>query len=273
MLTLLTRQSTGPRPLAAAISSSAAAGSARSATTPSAAPASSCARSTRSESRPVTTTRAPSAARSRAVASPIPAVEPVTTQTRSRRSRSMARASLRQDVSVTTLLLARHGETDWNRDRRWQGHADRPLTDRGRAQSAALAERLADIALDAFYASDLQRARETAAVVAAKQGLEVIELRDLREVDVGSWEGLTREEAEASFPDGYRRWLAGGTGWDDGETYEQMSARVIAAVERIAAAHKGGRVLVVSHGGPIRAIHAAALGLAVDAYRRIRPVE
>lgn len=173
---------------------------------------------------------------------------------------------------MTTLLLARHGETDWNHARRWQGHADRPLTERGRAQAAALAERLADIALDAVYASDLQRARETAAVVAARQGVEVIELRDLREVDVGSWEGLTREEAEARFPDGYRRWLAGGTGWDDGETYEQMSARVISAVERIAA-HEPGGVLIVSHGGPIRAIHAAALGLGVDAYRRIRPVE
>lgn len=174
---------------------------------------------------------------------------------------------------MTTLLLARHGETDWNRARRWQGHADRPLTDRGRAQGAALAERLADVGLDAIYASDLQRARETAAFVAARQGLEVIELRDLREVDVGSWEGLTREEAEERFPAGYRRWLAGGTGWDDGETYEQMSARVLTAVGQMAAVHEGGRVLIVSHGGPIRAIHGAALGLGVDAYRRIRPVE
>jgi len=174
---------------------------------------------------------------------------------------------------VTTLLLARHGETDWNRARRWQGHADRPLTERGWAQAAALAERLADIALDAVYASDLRRARDTAAVVAARQGIEVIELRELREVDVGSWEGLTREEAEARFPEGYRRWLAGGTGWDDGETYEEMSARVLAAVGQIARANEGGRPLVVSHGGPIRAIHAAALGLRVDAYRRIRPVE
>jgi broad specificity phosphatase PhoE len=176
-------------------------------------------------------------------------------------------------VRVTTLLLARHGETDWNRARRWQGHADRPLTERGRAQAAALAERLADVALDDVYSSDLRRARETAVVVAARQGLEVIELRHLREVDVGSWEGLTREEAEAGFPEGYRRWLAGGTGWEDGETYEEMSARVLAAVGRIARANEGGRALVVSHGGPIRAIHAAALGLAVDAYRRIRPVE
>ena len=174
---------------------------------------------------------------------------------------------------MTTLLLARHGETDWNRARRWQGHADRPLTERGRAQAAALAERLIEISLDAVYSSDLRRAADTAAAVAEAQGLEVVELRDLREVSVGSWQGLTRDDAEARFPDGFRRWAAGGTGWDDGETYAQMSSRVLAAVAQIAADHEGGRVLVVSHGGPIRAIHAAALGLDVEAYRRIRPVE
>jgi broad specificity phosphatase PhoE len=176
-------------------------------------------------------------------------------------------------VRVTTLLLARHGETDWNRARRWQGHADRPLTARGREQAAALAERLVEIPLDAVYSSDLRRAVDTAAAVAEAQGLEVVELRDLREVNVGSWQGLTRDEAEARFPEGFRRWLAGGTGWDDGETYGQMTARVVAAVAEIAADHEGGRILIVAHGGPIRAVHAAALGLDVEAYRRIRPVE
>jgi broad specificity phosphatase PhoE len=185
----------------------------------------------------------------------------------------MARGSLRQDVSVTTLLLARHGETDWNRARRWQGHADRPLTERGRAQAAELARRLADVALDAVYSSDLRRARETAEVIAGAQRLELVQLPQLREVDVGSWQGLTREEAEARFPDGFSRWLSGGTGWDDGESYGQMSTRVLSGVERIAADHEGGRVLIVSHGGPIRAIHGSALGMNVEAYRRIRPVE
>ncbi len=142
---------------------------------------------------------------------------------------------------MTTLLLARHGETDWNRARRWQGHADRPLTDRGRAQATALAERLADIELDAVYSSDLRRARETAEAVARAQGLDVVELPELREVDVGSWEGLTRDEAEVRFPDGFRRWRAGGTGWNDGETYAAMSTRVLAAADRIANEHEGGR--------------------------------
>ena len=174
---------------------------------------------------------------------------------------------------MTTLLLARHGESDWNRARRWQGFADRPLTERGRAQAEELAIRLAEIPLDAIYSSDLERARETAAAVGRRQGLEPTTMPELREVDVGRWEGLTREEAEARFPDGFRRWHAGGTGWDDGESYPEMSVRVLGAVRQIAALHPGGRILVVAHGGPIRAIHAAALGFAVEAYRRIRPVE
>ena len=174
---------------------------------------------------------------------------------------------------MTTILLARHGQSDWNAAKRWQGHADRPLTEAGRAQAQALAERVAKIALDAVYSSDLRRARDTAAVVAESQGLEVQELPELREVDVGSWSGLTREEAEARFPESFRRWLNGGEGWDDGETYAQLSERILPAVLGIARRHSEGRVLVVAHGGSIRAVHAAALGVDIEAYRRLRPVE
>jgi broad specificity phosphatase PhoE len=174
---------------------------------------------------------------------------------------------------VTTILIARHGQSDWNQAKRWQGHADRPLTQRGREQAVALADRLAHIELDAVYSSDLKRARDTAAVVADSQGLELRQLHDLREVDVGSWSGLTRDEAEERFPEGFARWRDGHPGWKDGETYEAMTDRVLRAVDEIAAEHEGDRVLVVSHGGPIRAMHAAALGLDVHAYRRLRPVE
>ncbi len=174
---------------------------------------------------------------------------------------------------MTTILLARHGESDWNRDRRWQGHADRPLTDHGREQARELAERLATTDLDAVYSSDLERARETAAIVAERHGLPVQQLPALREVDVGSWSGLTRAEAEERFPDAYRRWTDGIEGWDDGETYEQLSERVLAAVREVAERHPGDRVLLVAHGGSIRAIHAAALGVDVHAYRRIQRVE
>lgn len=174
---------------------------------------------------------------------------------------------------TTTVLLARHGESDWNRSKRWQGFADRPLTDLGRRQAAELAKRLEETELDAVYSSDLRRARETAEAVARVKGLSVQTTSDLREVDVGSWSGLTRAEAEARYPEHYERWLQGGEGWDDGETYEQLGTRVVRAVQRIATAHEGERVLVVAHGGTIRAIHAAALGIDVHSYRRIQRVE
>jgi 2,3-bisphosphoglycerate-dependent phosphoglycerate mutase len=174
---------------------------------------------------------------------------------------------------VTTVLLARHGESDWNRAKRWQGHADRPLTDLGRLQAEELAERLADTELDAVYSSDLRRAVDTAEAVARRRGLAVRTMRDLREVDVGAWSGLTRAEAEAQFPEGYARWIEGGEGWHDGETYEQLRIRVVKAIRSIAENHPDGRVLVVAHGGTIRAIHAAALGVDVHTYRRIQRVE
>jgi probable phosphoglycerate mutase len=148
---------------------------------------------------------------------------------------------------MTTILLVRHGETDWNLERRVQGHTDRPLNETGRAQALALADLLADEALDAVYSSDLARARDTAAAIAARHGLDVIESRELREKDFGSWEGLTDTEIRARFPDAHRG------AWGDGESGTELADRVVTALRNIAAAHRGGRVVVVTHGGPMRA--------------------
>jgi probable phosphoglycerate mutase len=174
----------------------------------------------------------------------------------------------------TLILIARHGQTDWNAARRWQGHADRPLSARGEEQARELAERLRGFPLDAVYASDLRRARATAEAVAALQGVPVTELPELREVDTGSWTGLTRPEAEARDPEAFARWREHGEpGWDGGESYDDLSARVVPAVERIGEAHPGGRVLLVAHAGVVRALHAHVLGVDPAAYRRLRPVE
>jgi broad specificity phosphatase PhoE len=169
---------------------------------------------------------------------------------------------------VTIILLARHGQSDWNATRRWQGHADRPLTEKGRAQARALAERLAHIELDAVYSSDLRRAAETARVVADAQGLELVQLPELREVDVGSWSGLTTAEVEKRFPDGFNHWAetrAGG--WTDGETYEELGARVVRDLRALAERHPNETVLAVTHGGPIRSVLAAAAGLSFTSGR------
>ena len=144
---------------------------------------------------------------------------------------------------MTTLILARHGETDWNRNGRIQGHADQPLNERGREQARELAERLAEEEIDAVYTSDLRRAAETAEIIGAMLGVEVTADQDLREIDVGTWSGLTRDEL------GDRDW--------DGETRETHSARVLRALRRIVARHPDGRVVVVTHGGSCRRVFEA----------------
>ena len=135
---------------------------------------------------------------------------------------------------MTTILLTRHGETDWNRERRWQGHADPPLNDVGRRQARSLAESLTAKPIDALYSSDLSRARETAEIVGERIGLPVRLDPRLREVDVGEWSGLTTSQVEQLFPAGLERRRAGGTGWERGEAYEAMATRVVAALHEIA---------------------------------------
>jgi broad specificity phosphatase PhoE len=172
---------------------------------------------------------------------------------------------------VTTILLARHGETDWNREGRFQGHADPPLNRTGRAQAVDLSVALMAEQLAAVYSSPLRRALETAEVLAASHGLEPVPVDELREVDVGSWSGLTRAEVEERFPAQFARWLDYGQGWEDGETYEEMGRRAVDALLRLAAAHDGERVLAVTHGGPIRAAFAFADGTTHAEARRLGP--
>ena len=109
-------------------------------------------------------------------------------------------------------------------------------------------EGLPSVRVDAVYASDLARAHETAQIVATRLGLPLTTLRELREKHFGTWEGLTDEEVLTRFP------RAREGPWGDGETSEELSQRVLAAVRRIATEHPDGHVLVVSHGGPLRAL-------------------
>jgi broad specificity phosphatase PhoE len=163
---------------------------------------------------------------------------------------------------MTTILLARHGETDWNREKRWQGLADHSLNARGREQASALAEQLDRLPFSAIYASDLRRAHETALIVAERRGLRVTPLRDLREIDVGSWTGLSYDEVKERFRDAYEQMRArAGPGWEGGETFVEMGRRVLEAMRWIARQHPGDAVLVVTHSGPIRTVRAHALGM------------
>ena len=150
---------------------------------------------------------------------------------------------------MTTILLARHGETDWNAQRRVQGHSDTPLNDRGREQARNLAGELADERIDAVYSSDLLRAHETARIVADQRALGVTAIRDLRERHFGTWEGLTDEEIFTRYPE-----VLDGGPWGDAETQDEMAERVLGALLRIAESHPEQRILVVSHGGPLRRV-------------------
>jgi probable phosphoglycerate mutase len=149
---------------------------------------------------------------------------------------------------VTTLLLVRHGETDWNAEGRLQGHTDRPLNERGRRQAKELADRLAGEGADAIYASDLARAKETAEVVGGRLGLPVVIDADLREKNWGTWEGLTGDErVHVEYV---------------GESTEEHRDRVMRAIRRIVERHPEQRVVVVTHGGSLRRVQAAVNGVA-----------
>lgn len=161
------------------------------------------------------------------------------------------------------LYIARHGETDWNVAGRWQGHTDVPLNANGRAQALAVAVALRGHAFAGVVASDLTRAHETARIVAAELGLSVSYTDpDLRERRFGPFEGLTRDECAAYHPEEWRAWIVDKVAPGDGESQEELSLRVHAAVGRVAihvATHEAP-ALVVTHGGSMRALLAAALG-------------
>ncbi|MCW2784449.1 MAG: histidine phosphatase family protein [Marmoricola sp.] len=164
---------------------------------------------------------------------------------------------------MSRLVLVRHGQTAWNLEGRAQGHTDVGLDDTGREQAAALAPCIVQLAPTALWSSDLTRARETAAYVAAATGLEVGYDVRLREFDVGERAGLTTEEFAAKFPAEYAAWRAGHiTGHVPGaETPEEVVARMTPALREIwEAIPPGETTVVISHGACLKVTLAAFLG-------------
>ncbi|MFI5047931.1 MAG: histidine phosphatase family protein [Acidimicrobiia bacterium] len=161
-----------------------------------------------------------------------------------------------------SVLLVRHGQSTWNAEGRWQGQEDPPLSDVGERQALEAAERLGPV--DAVWTSHLLRARRTAEVVAGVHGLPVRVDARLCERHGGPWQGLTRVEIDARWP-GY---LADGRRPDGYESDAEVSARAVAALADLAAAHDGEEVLVVTHGGVVRTLerllHDTARGPGAD---------
>ena len=175
---------------------------------------------------------------------------------------------------MTELVVIRHGETDWNRQQRFQGQIDVPLNAMGHAQAQALAaRRAAEAALqaDLFVSSDLQRARQTAAPLATAWGREPQLHALLREQAFGEWEGLDGPTIRERWPEFWPRWLEhrADESAPGGETPRQFHTRVLQAVRQLAeAAGPGRRVVIVTHGGVLDMLWRTAHGEPLDGLRR-----
>ena len=170
---------------------------------------------------------------------------------------------------TTTILLIRHGQTDWNAAGRWQGHEDIPLNGTGRKQAALLAARLAQWRITAVYSSDLKRAAETAAILAEALRLEVIADRAWRERNGGAFQGLTGAEIEVQLPEAWANLRRGIVAPPGGETGEDLRRRITGAFHRLVQQHNGEMVAVVTHGGALRALITHVLLLPPDNDPRI----
>ena len=177
---------------------------------------------------------------------------------------------MEQAKDRTTLILVRHGETEWNLAGRIQGHSDSRLTARGAEQGRRAAERLAGLDISTVYASDLGRARETGEIIAAPHGLAVKTVQALRERCYGAFEGRTAEEIRGETPDVFERWLGDRQGLapPEGETQHELSERVMGALGEIAGAHPGETVVVATHGGPIKSAVFAVLEIPIESWDR-----
>lgn len=170
------------------------------------------------------------------------------------------------------LLFVRHGETEWNATLRYQGQANIPLNERGRAQARAAADRLARYGVSALYTSDLSRAAETANQIGRQLNLAPIAMPELREIDVGQWEGYTPEELYRRFPEHMREYDRdpARTVRIGGESYAQLQQRALIALNKIREAQQANETIVaVSHGGTIRSLLCDVIGLDLAHFGRM----
>ena len=182
------------------------------------------------------------------------------------------RHPLTKRTELMRLLLVRHGETPWNVTLQYQGQGNVPLNERGFEQARRCAERLTRYAATTIYSSDIVRAWQTAETIGGVLGLKPVPLPELREIDVGQWEGHTPEELYRRFPEHmaeYRRDPAR-TVRLGGESYAQLQTRALVALKHIQATHQPGEVIVaVSHGGTIRTLVCHVIGLDLSSFGRM----
>jgi probable phosphoglycerate mutase len=170
---------------------------------------------------------------------------------------------------TTRLCVVRHGETAWNAEHRVQGQLDVPLNEVGQAQAQAAARALAREKFDAIYASDLSRARQTAAPTAELFSMQVVLEKDLRERHYGIFERLTYAEVKLRYPEDYARFEARDPEYDfrTGESLRDFSARSIAVISKLVKQNKGRNILVFTHGGVLDKLYRFITGLPLSAPR------
>ena len=166
---------------------------------------------------------------------------------------------------MTEIIIIRHGETEWNKTGRFQGHSDVPLSAEGRAQAEALGRNLAVDHVDAIYASDLTRAMETAAPLAARFGLPVISDPQLRELNFGAWEGRNFNDVNAENPNAMKNFYTDPEQADipESEPFPEFQRRIAGRVREIVAQERGKRIVIVSHGASIRILLADLLSMPI----------
>lgn len=172
-------------------------------------------------------------------------------------------------MHATRLIAIRHGETAWNVDTRLQGHLDIGLNERGRWQAERVAQALADEPIQAIYASDLQRAWDTAGAIAQATGTARQAHPGLRERSFGILQGKTHAEIEADWPEQAKRWRQRDPQWapEGGESLQALSQRIVQTAAELAARHIGGQIVLVAHGGVLDALYRAATGQELQAPR------
>ncbi|MFY9140392.1 MAG: alpha-ribazole phosphatase [Thermacetogeniaceae bacterium] len=173
---------------------------------------------------------------------------------------------------MTKLLLVRHGETIWNHVSRYQGHTDVELSDTGREQARLLADRLRSEKIKAVYSSDLKRAYETASILAAPHQLKVQIAEELREINFGVWEGLTFKEISEKYKELAEKWYQSPASVriPKGETFFEVKERAYNAIMKLLKENDPGTIIVVAHGGTIRAIICGLLDIDLNHAFRIQ---
>ena len=173
------------------------------------------------------------------------------------------------EIPNTRICMVRHGETEWNTERRIQGHIDIGLNDTGLRQAELAGKCLRDAGIAAVYGSDLTRAWVTAQTIAQAVGLAPVAVPEMRERCYGIFEGLTYAEAKARYPEAYAFFEVRDTDYcyDSGESLKALFARVTGKLAEIAAAHPGQNVVVVSHGGVLDIVNRFVRGSPLETPR------